>query len=89
MNFTLYILVFLQDVNGEALAPIPFGGMYLPLECPPQECHRSPLVLTYDAAHFSALVVMDKESFVDKAPQPPGKSNKIQTLNNILENLDI
>ncbi|XP_059479805.1 OTU domain-containing protein 7B-like isoform X1 [Neocloeon triangulifer] len=61
----------LKDINGEALAPIPFGGIYLPLECPPQECHRSPLVLTYDAAHFSALVVMEKESFVDKAPQPP------------------
>jgi OTU domain-containing protein 7 len=59
-------------VHGEALAPIPFGGIYLPLECPPAECHRSPLVLTYDAAHFSALVVMEKETYADKAPQPPG-----------------
>jgi len=51
----------LTDMEGEALAPIPFGGIYLPLECPPSDCHRSPLLLTYDAAHFSALVWMDNE----------------------------
>ena len=49
----------LKDMNGEALAPIPFGGIYLPLECEPGECNRSPLLLTYDAAHFCALVWMD------------------------------
>ncbi|KAK6631493.1 hypothetical protein RUM44_006020 [Polyplax serrata] len=61
----------LKDVHGEALAPILFGGIYLPLEISPSECHKSPLVLTYDAAHFSALVVMDKEMFADKSPHPP------------------
>ncbi|XP_078600682.1 OTU domain-containing protein 7B-like [Branchiostoma floridae x Branchiostoma japonicum] len=55
----------LRDSNGEALAPIPFGGIYLPLECKPDECHRSPLVLTYDQAHFSALVAME-QSEVDE-----------------------
>lgn len=49
----------LKDSNGDALAPIPFGGIYLPLECSPCHCHRSPLLLTYDAAHFSALVPME------------------------------
>ena len=63
-----------QDVNGEDLAPIPFGGIYLPLECSPADCRRSPLVLTYDAAHFSALVVMEDDTFDDKMPHPPGKS---------------
>lgn len=53
--------VTLKDVSGEPLAPIPFGGVYLPLECPPRECQRSPLLLTYDAAHFSALVVMETQ----------------------------
>ena len=48
----------LRDANGEALAPIPFGGIYLPLECDSRECCPSPLLLTYDAAHFSALVPM-------------------------------
>lgn len=51
----------LKDVTGEPFAPIPFGGIYLPLECPSSECHRSPLCLTYDSAHFSALVPMDEE----------------------------
>ncbi|KAG1665575.1 OTU domain-containing protein 7B [Nymphon striatum] len=49
----------LKAVTGEPLAPIPFGGIYLPLECSPSQCHRSPLMLTYDAAHFSALVAME------------------------------
>ena len=51
-------IYFTQDVNGEDLAPIPFGGIYLPLEIEPSECSRSPLILAYDAAHFSALVAM-------------------------------
>lgn len=48
----------LKDANGDDLAPIPFGGIYLPLECESIECSTSPLLLTYDAAHFSALVPM-------------------------------
>ncbi|KTF80621.1 hypothetical protein cypCar_00017117 [Cyprinus carpio] len=42
-------------------APIPFGGIYLPLEVPANKCHRSPLVLAYDQAHFSALVSMEQK----------------------------
>ncbi|XP_033108828.1 OTU domain-containing protein 7B-like [Anneissia japonica] len=49
----------LRNASGEAFAPIPFGGIYLPLESTESECCRSPLVLTYDAAHFSALVPME------------------------------
>lgn len=49
----------LRDANGDAMAPIPFGGVYLPVECDPFQCYRSPLLLTYDAAHFSALVPME------------------------------
>ncbi|KAK3588631.1 hypothetical protein CHS0354_021499 [Potamilus streckersoni] len=50
----------LRDVSGEALAPIPFGGIYLPLECNTSHCYNHPLLLTYDAAHFSALVPMER-----------------------------
>ncbi|XP_040024813.2 OTU domain-containing protein 7A-like isoform X2 [Gasterosteus aculeatus] len=50
----------LRDSEGEAFAPIPFGGLYLPLEVPPSRCHCSPLVLAYDQAHFSALVSMEQ-----------------------------
>ena len=51
----------LKNLNGEPLAPISFGGIYLPLECSPNECRKSPLLLTYDAAHFSALVPMEDD----------------------------
>lgn len=49
----------LRDMNGEAMAPIPFGGVYLPFEIQANECYRAPLLLTYDMAHFSALVSME------------------------------
>jgi len=52
----------LRDMNGEALAPIHFGGVYLPLEFPSSECHRTPLLLTYNAGHFSALVSMQQQT---------------------------
>lgn len=61
----------LRDSGGEAFAPIPFGGIYLPLEVPVSQCHRSPLVLAYDQAHFSALVSMEqKENAKDQAVIP-------------------
>lgn len=53
--------VVLRDINGEALAPIKFGGVYLPLDIAPDECHRVPLLLAYDTGHFSALVTMENE----------------------------
>ncbi|KAJ8273768.1 hypothetical protein GJAV_G00105310 [Gymnothorax javanicus] len=57
----------LRDSGGQAFAPITFGGIYLPLEIPPEKCHRSPLVLGYDQAHFSALVSMERQD----GPQSP------------------
>jgi len=50
--------MMLKDSSGSALAPIPFAGVYLPLECMPSKCHRSPLLLAYHASHFSPLVYM-------------------------------
>ncbi|XP_008557880.1 OTU domain-containing protein 7B [Microplitis demolitor] len=49
----------LRDCEGMALAPIPFGGVYLPLEVSPSKCHRTPLLLAYHSAHFSPLVTVD------------------------------
>lgn len=49
----------LKDAEGVALAPIPFGGVYLPFEVPPWHCHRTPLLLAYHSAHFSPLVTVD------------------------------
>ena len=51
----------LKGVSGEDLAPIYFGGVYLPLEMNPTACHKSPVVLAYDAAHFSALVAKEEK----------------------------
>ena len=56
----------LHDLNGEPLSPIPFGGIYLPFECDLNKCHRYPLVLAYDSAHFSALVLMDDEELEEE-----------------------
>lgn len=52
----------LRDSEGAALAPIPFGGIYLPLEIPSVRCHRTPLLLAYHSAHFSPLVTVDSSS---------------------------
>lgn len=52
----------LRDMNGEAISPIPFGGVYIPFEIADKECYRAPLLLTYDMAHFSALVSMESTS---------------------------
>ncbi|CAF0818005.1 unnamed protein product [Brachionus calyciflorus] len=51
----------LHDADGQPLAPIPFGGIYLPFECEVNSCQRFPLVLAYDSAHFSALVLMNDQ----------------------------
>ena len=55
-------LQIFQDAYGEALAPISFGGIYLPLEVSQTDCDKSPLILTYDSGHFSALVTMQSIS---------------------------
>lgn len=52
----------LRDSEGVALAPIPFGGIYLPLEVPVSHCHKTPLLLAYHSAHFSPLVTVDSSS---------------------------
>lgn len=52
----------LKDSNNEPFAPIHFGGIYIPFDCDPTECHKVPLILSYDMAHFSPLVCMEKET---------------------------
>lgn len=52
---------FLYGFGGEPIAPIPFGGVYLPLECDPSICIKSPLVLAFDSAHFSPLVPSEEK----------------------------
>lgn len=51
----------LRGVSGEDLAPIYFGGIYLPLEYHYDSCYKSPMVLAYDSAHFSPLLSDEKK----------------------------
>lgn len=71
-------------MTGEPFAPITFGGIYLPLKCDSKECNKSPLNLTYDAAHFSSLVAMDNESYADKTPLKPAVIPLVDFKNNLL-----
>ncbi|CAF0867015.1 unnamed protein product [Didymodactylos carnosus] len=58
----VYSDTILRDHSGEAVSPINFGGIYFPLEIPPEKCYQSPVFLAFDAAHFSALVPMEQNS---------------------------
>ena len=46
----------LRDLHGEDLAPIFFGGIYLPLELPSHGVFPYPIVLAFDSAHFSPVL---------------------------------
>lgn len=51
----------LKGIGGEDLAPIYFGGIYLPLEYHYDSCYKSPIVLAYDSSHFSPLLSEEKK----------------------------
>lgn len=57
---------FLRNMDGEPLAPIYFGGIYLPLEVSPSFCYKSPLILAYDSSHFSPLVAKKDPEVAEK-----------------------
>lgn len=57
---------FLRNMHGEPLAPIYFGGIYLPLECSAASCYKSPMILAYDSSHFSPLVAKKDPVVVTK-----------------------
>lgn len=45
-----------RNVYGQSLQENPIGGIYLPLDTPHQQCHKSPLVIGYSLNHFAPLV---------------------------------
>ena len=52
---------FLCGTDGERLSPIYIGGIYLPMLFPAHKCKsKVPLLLAYDALHFSALAPVDE-----------------------------
>eukprot|EP00668_Euglena_longa_P004804 GGOE01005627.1.p1 GENE.GGOE01005627.1~~GGOE01005627.1.p1 ORF type:complete len:586 (-),score=79.74 GGOE01005627.1:637-2148(-) len=51
---------FCRDVDGHELAPVYFGGVYLPVLLAPEERpSRCPVLLAYSRSHFTALLPLD------------------------------
>lgn len=44
----------LKTPDGEDFAPIPFAGIYVPFECPAEECHRCVCYSVPFTYHFSS-----------------------------------
>ena len=55
-----------KNFSGEDLAPIYFGGIYLPFEVNPTSCYKSPIVLGYDSSHFAPLVAKDDKKIEEQ-----------------------
>ena len=68
-----------KDQHGQDLAPIYFGGIYLPLEVNPTACYKSPVVLAYDSSHFSSLVARQVVLEMDKKQQQKAHSKHAWT----------
>ena len=66
----------IKNMHGEDLAPIYFGGIYLPLEVNPTTCSQVPVVLAYDASHFSPLVAR-RDTL--KQPHTSGKFSRLNS----------
>lgn len=64
----------IKDHHGQDLAPVYFGGIYLPLEVNPTACYKSPVVLAYDSSHFSSLVARQDDFDMDKKQQQKSRS---------------
>lgn len=57
---------FIRNMDGEPLAPVYFGGIYLPLEISHASCFKSPLILAYESSHFSPLVAKKDTNLVER-----------------------
>lgn len=44
--------------SGSSISPLNVGGIYLPLQWPPAECYKYPIVLGYDSQHFAPLITI-------------------------------
>ncbi|CAH1229024.1 TNFAIP3 [Branchiostoma lanceolatum] len=62
-----------RNVEGHSLAPVHFGGIYLPLLWRPQHCVRYPIVLAFHNQHFTPLIAEE----VVPAPNGPASSQSM------------
>jgi len=50
-----------RGTDGQALAPVYFGGIYLPILLAPEDCASThPVLLAYGQSHFTPLVPMER-----------------------------
>ena len=52
----VYAPTILESMEGDAVAPVDFGGLYLPVLSEPSGCMRDPLVVAYFNGHFVPLL---------------------------------
>ena len=52
----VYAPTILESIEGDAVAPVDFGGLYLPVLSEPSGCMRDPLVVAYFNGHFVPLL---------------------------------
>ncbi|KAI8498509.1 negative regulation of toll-like receptor 5 signaling pathway [Branchiostoma belcheri] len=62
-----------RNVEGHSLAPVHFGGIYLPLLWRPQLCVRYPVVLAFHNQHFTPLMAEEAVP----APNGPASSQSM------------
>ena len=67
----------IKNLSGEDLAPIYFGGIYLPLEINATACSKTPVVLAYDASHFSPLVA--RRDTLTQQPRMGGRFSRLSS----------
>ncbi len=67
----------IKNLSGEDLAPIYFGGIYLPLEITATACSKTPVVLAYDASHFSPLVA--RRDTLKENPRVSGRFSRLSS----------
>ena len=67
----------IKNMSGEDLAPIYFGGIYLPLEINATACSTTPVVLAYDASHFSPLVA--RRDTLKEKPRVSGRFSRLSS----------
>ncbi len=65
----------IKSMTGEDLAPIYFGGIYLPFEINPTACHKCPIVLCYDSSHFAPLVAKEDKKMEEQRQR--GRFSKV------------
>ncbi len=61
----------LEGVDGDAVAPVKFGGVYLPLEMQPAKCAKDPLLVKKNGKHKEPGKCVKDPLWGGPGPSPP------------------